>query len=252
MAPVAPDVLYYVREGDSNDELRYSLRSLRNLTHGRVWIAGFAPSWLSDEVGVIPRAQTERDKHTRAKKNLLAGLEHPEVSAQVYLFNDDFYVMAPVLAVPIVHLGPVSHVLATRYAGVNSKYVMGMKATRRRLASLGLGEPLCYEAHMPMLVDRARLAAIMQEEWYAPIVQERTLYGNLMGLGGRSVPDVKVYGPPLPDPPFEERLPFLSSSDSSFRLVAPVLAARFRSRSPYERRSVVAGSLPARFIGRTY
>jgi hypothetical protein len=247
-----PDVLFYVRAGESNDELRFSLRSLRHLPHGRVWIAGHAPSWISDEVGVIPREQNERDKHTRAKWNLLAGLEAPGLSPSVYLFNDDFYVMAPVLDVPIVHLGLISQVLATRYQGVNSRYVMGMRSTRRRLIALGLGEPLCYETHTPMLVVRARLAALMREPWYAPLIQERSMYGNLEALGGREVADTKVYGAPVPDPLWNERMPFLSSSDSTFRLVAPALGRIFRDRSPYERRSVIAGSLPSRRIARSY
>ena len=41
------DAVYYVRPGDRNDELRYSLRSLANLPHDRVWIVGHTPPWVT-------------------------------------------------------------------------------------------------------------------------------------------------------------------------------------------------------------
>jgi hypothetical protein len=53
-----PDLVYVVREGDRNNELRHSLRSVvANVPHRLVWIAGYKPGWVSDLVGYIPMAQ---------------------------------------------------------------------------------------------------------------------------------------------------------------------------------------------------
>lgn len=41
------DILYLCRPGE-NLELRYSLRSLRNVPHGRVWIFGDCPDWVTN------------------------------------------------------------------------------------------------------------------------------------------------------------------------------------------------------------
>ena len=43
------DVVYCVKELITNEELRYSLRSLRNLPHRKVWIFGGCPKWVNTE-----------------------------------------------------------------------------------------------------------------------------------------------------------------------------------------------------------
>lgn len=242
------DVLYIVREGDSNDELRFSLRSLANLPHARVAVAGYCPSWLSADVLRIPRPQPEATKYHRAKATLAAGLAFPDLSPDVILMNDDFYVCAPVASVPVVHRGPITDVLV-EYRGVSSTYTAGMRATRSRLRELGHPNPLSYELHLPLVVNRARLAAILSAPWYTPFLQERSLYGNLEGLGGSRVGDVKVEeGRRHPPPSVDPALPFLSSADRSFPFVAPLLHSLFPARSPYERRSSFPGSVPAHCI----
>ncbi len=58
-----PDVVYVVRPGDKNEELRYSIRSvIANLPHRKVWIAGYKPTWLSDDLGYI-KVQTKPGGH---------------------------------------------------------------------------------------------------------------------------------------------------------------------------------------------
>ena len=34
------DIVYFVKDTDTNEELRYSLRSLANFPHGKVWFYG--------------------------------------------------------------------------------------------------------------------------------------------------------------------------------------------------------------------
>ena len=72
---MTPDIVYVVRPGERNEELRYSLRSLSNLPHGRVWIAGYMPKWVTG-VEHIP-SPAKPGSHVHAKANLRAACQHP-------------------------------------------------------------------------------------------------------------------------------------------------------------------------------
>ena len=94
----APDVVYLCRSGE-NEELRYSLRSLKNVPHGQVWIFGGAPSWISDRVNFVGVPQTDfnfrdawKTKFENTRRNLYTATQQPEVSEHFLLMNDDFYV----------------------------------------------------------------------------------------------------------------------------------------------------------------
>jgi hypothetical protein len=187
---VNSDVLFLVRRGDVNEELRYSLRSLANVPHGRVWIAGHRPAWVSADVGLV-RVQQFRGKHSNAKANLEAALRCDEISESFLYMNDDFFVMQPMESVPALHRGSIAEVAAEQPG--SSDYVEAMHATRRILVDLGIPEPLSYELHVPMLVTRSGMLEALQ--WVNhPRIQERSLYGNLAGVGGERIEDLKVYG----------------------------------------------------------
>lgn len=103
-----PDVVYINRPGDENEELRYSLRSLKNLPHDRVFIVGYSPVWVRgcESIAVDP----QRSKHASAESNLIAACSSLEVSDPFYVFNDDFYVMQEMETIPVLHEGPLSEV----------------------------------------------------------------------------------------------------------------------------------------------
>ena len=108
----APDIVYVVRAADKNEELRYSLRSLANLPHAKVWIAGYCPSWVQG-VGVIP-VKSRTHGHQHAKASLRAACEHPEVSDEFVYMNDDFFVMQPLDELPVMHRGTVADMVRNR------------------------------------------------------------------------------------------------------------------------------------------
>lgn len=223
----APDVVYMVRPGEANEELRYSLRSLRNLPHGRVWIAGYCPSWVTD-VEVIP-VPPRPGAHQSVKANLRAACEHPEVSEQFAYFNDDFYVMAPVDDMPVMHRGSITAAMGDR---MRSSYTRAMKATRDALMERGIVEPLCYELHAPTLVTKSGMLAALELCHY-PMMQERSLYGNLQGIGGQPARNFKVYRGDYG----WKSWPFLSTNDVSFNSnqVGEYIRATFTEPSPYEK-----------------
>ena len=211
-----PDVVIPVRHGDSNEELRYALRTIdAHLPHGRVWLAGFRPGWASGEVGHVPNAQ-RWTKHENSLRNLLAACRHPDVSEEFVLWNDDFFLLQALPGgVPTMHRGPVREFLAG-YGRARSQYLSGMDATARILQGLGVEDPLCYELHVPMPMTKtgvleAYAAATAPRAPRHPALQLRTLYGNLSGVSGERVEDVKIF---KSDQPWEPGpVPFLSTMD---------------------------------------
>jgi hypothetical protein len=134
---VTPDVVYIARAGE-NEELRYSLRSLVNIPHGRVWlVGGRPPHWYTGDR--IPTPQTGLKKDISGRAMVTACL-HPEISDEFLLFNDDFYVMTPGPPPGPMHRGPLQGVIDWyETQGITaSRYVTGMRATKKRLQALGI------------------------------------------------------------------------------------------------------------------
>jgi len=191
------DIVFVVREG-ANEELRHALRSVeRFVPHDRVWIVGGGPEWLRGvERMRLPQSKSKYEATTR---NLLAIAEHPDLSEDFQYWNDDFFALRPVPAAgpEPMHRGTVASVLADYRARLDteSHYVRGMDATRSALLEAGFGEPLSWEAHVPIVLNRKLLRESLLwgiEHVRAPVVHKRTIYGTLAGLEGREIADPKV------------------------------------------------------------
>jgi hypothetical protein len=232
------DVVYVVKHLDHNPELRWSLRTLANLPHDRVWIAGYRPSWVSPDVGCVSVAKGI-DKYRSSTANLIAACAHPEVADDFYLFNDDFFVMEPADAIPALHRGPLSEVESYYDRIGSTSYLGGLRETAAFMTeALGLDDLLSYELHVPLPVDKDRMAEALTlpTRFGRPIraLHKRTLYGNFHAIGGDRAADVKVFG--RANRSYRE-LPLLSTADNTFQHgeVGRYIRKRFPEKSPYER-----------------
>lgn len=221
------DVVYPCRFGE-NPELRYSLRSLANLPHDRVWIFGGAPAWA--RAAVVPTDQS-RTKYANTTGALHAACLHEEVSDPFVLMNDDFYIMRPVPEVPALNRGTVATVIAEYRARLyDSVYLRGMAETAALLERMGFADPLSYELHIPLVVHKEAMLAAIEAGRELAVPHKRTIYGNIAGLGGEVTADVKVFAPDQPLP----RGAWLSTDDRTYARVAPLLEWLFPDPSPYE------------------
>lgn len=228
----AHDLVYVVRPGDDNPELRHSLRSVeRNVPHSQVWIAGHLPGWLR---GVRHLAVEQRpgEKYGNVTGILRAVARYgPD---DFVLFNDDFYAVEPVPGPPSpAHRGGLAELAAAR--PVAGPYAQMLRATADVLLAAGYTDPLAYTLHVPMLMNRHVLRAALDLGAAAGRPQAlswRSVYGNLARLGGEWAPDVKVHGDDSPIPAG----PWLSTSDTSFRYcsVGRRLRKLFPTPSRYE------------------
>ena len=230
------DVVYVVKQGDRNEELRHSLRSLVNLPHERVWIAGYKPRWVTS-VEYVPVHQC-RSKWENSTANLLAACADDGLSDRFAFFNDDFHVVERIDAVPVLH-GESFDTLLAAYCNTKSRYANGMRAARELLASLGHEAPLSYELHVPVVLEKSRVLELFDEVARhgtrfsaAAAIAKRTLYGNAWSVGGVLAEDVKVYSP---GDRWAVRGPFVSTTQGSFQgSCGNQLRAMFPNPGPYE------------------
>ena len=225
------DVVYVNKDGE-NPELRYSLRTLQHVTHKLVWIFGGAPSWINpDTVQYHPRMQ-KGSPYRSTRGHIAAACNTREVSDPFMLWNDDFFAMQKVGKMPLLHRGPIDGVME-QYANVKTLWARGLRDTAAMLEERGL-KTVSYDLHVPLIVykEPMREALRWAEKARCDAVHTRTLYGNLVPLGGDMIADVKMSRRSAPFPTG----PWLSSSADTFRsAVEPVLRYLFPDPSNYEK-----------------
>jgi hypothetical protein len=242
------DAVYLFGGTDDGAQLRHSLRTVANLRQvDRVVVAGLAPDWLSGDVLHVPPDNHGPGKHADTWANLRAACLDRRLSDEFVLMNDDFFVLAPVDAVPVWHDGVLSG-RALRTAHQDKRRDETLRVVEA-LAAPHAGR-LSYELHVPIVMHRHLMGALMRrvEELrpgrrgvFDPPVWKRTLYGNVAHPGeGTRHADVKIRD--------FDRVPavgdlFTSTSDYTWRRgqVGRWLRERFDRPSPFEREGVTHG-----------
>lgn len=213
-----PDLVYVVRPGDDNEELRYSLRSVaQNAPHRKVWIVGTVPRWVRN-VEALP-LEPHPEKFANQRQSLQAACVRDDLSDVFVLMNDDHFVTEKIPSWPTFHLGLSSEFIARRLEGgrVRNTWVKAVRATAIWMAEQGHGDVLCYEAHVPLLFNRTALAGLLAAYPQGRYLTVGEMYA-VAGAGGvgEQVGNAKV----KTDEEFDEKaalaMPFLSSNETSF------------------------------------
>jgi hypothetical protein len=89
------DVVYILREWYSDClELRYSLRSLENIEHWKVFFIWWCPWWAKNIVH-IKAADPYQVKSLNALHKIKIACSDERISDDFILMNDDFYITRP-------------------------------------------------------------------------------------------------------------------------------------------------------------
>lgn len=164
-----PDLAYLVHETD-NELLRHSLRSIDRHAQGSfrdVWIVGTLPAWVVN-VRHLPVAEPDpREKFASIRSKVTAIGDCDEMAERVVILNDDHIALGPVTSWEPTHMGPTSGYLAReaergRVAAHNS-WIRAVANTAEWMRERGHGDIDCYEGHVPLCFDRAKLAAILAD-----------------------------------------------------------------------------------------
>lgn|GEM_PF-1267133 len=237
-----PDLVWLVRPGDDNEELRYSLRSVARNADGlfrKVWIVGTVPSWVTGVEGLPLDPAAE--KFANMRQSLAAVVRDRRVAAQIVVFNDDHFVTEPITEWAAFHLGRTSayvqHLASIGTTSKRNTWVRAVENTAEWMRAEGHGDIYCYEAHTPLLFNRRALAAALD----AYPADRSLAYPGLYPVAGAAGEGVnagnsKVVRPGELAVKVALPMPYLSSNDASFAdgEVGAHIRAMFPEPSPFE------------------
>lgn len=228
------DIVYFVKNSPSNEELRFSLRSVeRNFPHRKVWIFGGKPDYIKPDE-YVPIRQIGNTKWEKVRNMLIKCCETKGVSEDFFLFNDDFFVMHEISEYEPMFDGSI-YKRIVQVEGRNydkpSAYTAQLRKMVHELERYCPDAPMNnYAVHMPMLVNKEKALCVLKK-FQSPMF--RTIYGNYWNIGGKQMPDMKIL---RVSQKIDESAPYLSSDDASFmdREIGKYVKARFTERSKYE------------------
>lgn len=220
-----------------NEELRYALRSIAT---NCPWVAdvtiyGCPPDWYTGRHIHVDQGPSKYDNTTRAFEAFAADDALP---ADVVLWNDDFYALRPTDRSPDANLGPLADRIDARIAlnprSAGTLHTRGAYEALTTLRAWGYDNPLSFDLHAPMTLNRAALSDTLERIRSAGIggTHKRTIYGNVVALHGETwATDVKIHNHRAPWPTGA----WASTSDSAFARLTPRLARLLPNASPWER-----------------
>ena len=226
-----PHIAYIVREGDDNEELRYSLRSLaKHLPHASVTIAGYKPSWVTG-VTYLRVPALERTKNANIRANVRA------VCARIpnwVLMQDDIFIMRPIDAVPAMRHKRCADVLRSlsKRDGPSAYAKSIGHAGEIIVRDLGIPDPYCYDAiHVPQHIDSEAMVRACDMADKTGCGRILTFHGNIVNRPAERVPNAK-------SPEGWQGRTFISTNDQRWANGHPTVDAirdTFKEASPYER-----------------
>jgi hypothetical protein len=227
------DLVYSCRPFE-NEELRYSIRSaVKHLDYGSIWLVGSKPDWYK---GNFLSVDNIGNKYRNISNCLRHAVESDKISNDFIFMNDDFYVMKNIRTIPVVHGGLLSKRVAEyQELSTRSTYTTEMSKTLRYLIKSGYSDPLDYDIHVPMNMNKEMLDKALKSK-----CQPRSVYGNIANVGGEQIKDVKVYRfGPLTSRSFDYKnndFSMISSQDDSFEMLREELLDKvFINKSEHEK-----------------
>lgn len=189
-----PVVIPYIRTRDNGQELRYSLRSLANLTNcnGQVYIIGDSERWFSSSITHIPHKRVYGRPYFDQVVKMLSVID--TLPEKFIASQDDIFICQSFEA-GFYHQGEL-------LANNGSYHARTKTFTRTVLLGRGIANPLDFELHYPFLVDTAKMREILLFIYQHPkshLLQWRSLYGNLHQPPSHQAVDQKTKTAKLPD-----------------------------------------------------
>lgn len=230
------DIVYCIKDQPENEELRYSLRSLENLPHQKVWIYGGCPEWLNKRT--IKQVSIEQNRHNKWNNTALLLQEickNENITEDFIWFNDDFFVLQPQKTLEYYKdrnlLSRAYDFTKLGWWQFNGAYPSRLKRASRELKIRNYDNSN-FELHLPIIFNREKLLKIYSE--FAGLGAKRSLYCNYYGIEGIQREDIKIYDM-IKKP--DKKWDYVSTTDSSFKEgeVGKYIRKKFKKPSKYEK-----------------
>lgn len=215
--------VYICRDGD-NEELRYSIRSvIKHFPEANILLVGGKPNWYSGPFIKLSDQENKFESIVNCYKKICK-LDSID---DFILMNDDFFILKRPESFEHLYDGTLAKKIQrhTNRYGL-SKYSRILSHANTTLKKMGIESPLNYDIHTPMLFNKEMLSEILDLS-LAP----RSLYGNIFGVGGKNIEDVKVY---KYSDNVDMNTIYLSTEDNSFKRVSERLSEMFDKKTNYE------------------
>lgn len=166
-------------------ELRYALRSLVNVPHDGVVIAGDIPTITNDTVQTVKVPRVGCDRYMLSTANLIAAMDY--VDGDFIVMHDDIFVLKPWVW---------KHEHRSRLADpgeAQGDYLNRIRSTAGLLRSIGVSDPLFYGLHKPNVMNKRKMLDLLAEypmPRYKYLL--RTMYHNVYAEPSEQTEDVKL------------------------------------------------------------
>lgn len=197
------DIVYIVKNGENNPDLKYSLRSIEKFCNYRnIYIIGYKPSWIKD-VKYIKTTQSST-KWKNATNNILTACNTEEISDNFILMNDDFFAIEPIINWEEnlnICWGKLDTII-TRYSKLRkpSSWQKAFKNVKEVLENIKSKHFLNYELHTPLIINKKEFKEMYEIPEIVHIhntlnspFHRRTVYKNLyFTKNPKIISDVKI------------------------------------------------------------
>ena len=222
------DVVYYIKKtSDDNRELRYSLRSLKNFKHWKVFIVWYKPKWCKGVVH-IPCPDNE-DKKVNAIKKVIKACEDKRLSNNFVMMNDDFYFIKEIEEIPVEHLWTLRNYIKINKHHEGLRYYEANKKVSKLFPNWHIFEP-----HTPCVFNKNLFLKMCNKFNINEGYTFRSLYYNYFKIKWVKITDVKAYN----NQPFKIRQnqKYLSTDDNIMKEeVKEFMDNNFSESSDYEK-----------------
>ena len=193
------DIVYVLKKADDNPNLKYSLRSLVNVSgYNRVWFSGYCPTWTKPDGYILTRQN--KSKWLNSLTNVIAACENDNITEDFILFNDDFFAIHPIHIDK--HLSYCNSTLDTAIINYHqtkdSTWKNSHAQSKQLLKALGSTHFDNFAIHTPMIINRKHFLEIIHH----PLIQNfikthsmlsyRNIYGNMYWVPPKNIMDVKL------------------------------------------------------------
>lgn len=224
------DVVFILRNDYDGEELKYALRSVcLNFPFRKIVFVGGCPKDIKPDI-YIPDVQEGSTKWARANHSIKLALSRDDLTEDIWIFNDDFFIMDRVTEDVNYFNGTLEKrvIDLKRKNPSGSNYIRYMDVMRNQLVSMNK-DTLSFALHVPFLINRVK--ALELYEKFPNLKMFRSLYGNYFEIDCKFMKDCKVYDlQTIPD------TPYISTTDAAFKegKVGKFLRKYFGNPSQYE------------------